>query len=76
MQSLQNAPMFISDSAPYSLRSSNNIYIPPTPTIQSDFNLSLLAKRSGIHYHLQYKDTTCLGFLKGLKDHLVKNQIE
>jgi hypothetical protein len=30
--------VFISDSAPYSLRSSFNICIPPTPTIRSDFN--------------------------------------
>ena len=37
-KSLRKTPMFISDSAPYTLRSSNNIYIPPTPTIRSDFN--------------------------------------
>ena len=37
-KSLRKTHMFISDSAPYSLRSSNNIHIPPTPTIRSDFN--------------------------------------
>ena len=41
-KSLRKNPMFISDSAPHSLRSSNNIYIPSTPTIRSDFN-SLIA---------------------------------
>ena len=37
-KSLPKTPMFMSDSAPYSLRSSNNMYIPPTPSIRSDFN--------------------------------------
>ena len=37
-KSLRKTPMFISDSAPYSFRFVNNIYIPPTPTFRSDFN--------------------------------------
>ena len=45
----QKTPVFISDSAPYSLRSSYNICIPPTPTIRSDFNPLIVVNRSGIH---------------------------
>ena len=37
-KSLRETPVFISDLAPYSLRSSNDVYIPPAPTIRSDFN--------------------------------------
>ena len=37
-KSAQKIPVFISDSAPYSLCFSHNICIPPTPTMQSYFN--------------------------------------
>ena len=76
-KSLRISRMFISDLTPYSLRSSNDIYIPPIPTIQSDFN-SLIACQQ-VWNSLPSSVERCHSFenfKKILKDHFIKNQTE
>ena len=76
-KSLRITPMFISDSAPYSLRSSYNIYIPPTPTIRSDFNPLIACQQVWNSLSSAVQRCHSFGtFKRILKDHLIKNQIE
>ena len=75
-KSLRITPMFVSDSVPYSLRSSNNIYIPP-PNIRSDFNPLIACQQ--VWNSLPSSVERCQSFetfKRILKDNLVKNQIE
>ena len=68
--------MFISDSAPYSLRSSNNMHIPPTPNVRSDFNPHIACQQ--VWNSLPSSVQKCYSFgtiKKILKDHLVKNPL-
>ena len=76
-KSLWKTPMFISEVPPYSLRSSNDIFIPPNPTIRSDFN-SLIACPK-VWNSLNSSVQRCHSFetfKRFLKDHLIKNKIE
>ena len=76
-KSLQETPLFISDSAPYSLRSSNNMYIPPTPAIWSDFNYLIAYQHVWNSLTSSVERCRSFGtFKRILKDHLVKNHIE
>ena len=76
-KSLRRTPMFISDSAPYSLRSSNNIHIPPTPIVRSDFNPHIDCQQvwNSLPSSVQ-KCHSFWTFKRILKDHLIKNQID
>ena len=76
-KSLQKTPQFISDSAPYNLRSSHNICIPPTPTVRSDFNPLIACHQVWNSLPSSVQKCHSFGtFKRILKDHLVKNQTE
>ena len=76
-KSLQKTPVFISDSAPFNLRSSRKICIPSTPILRSDFKPPFASQRvwnflpSSIQrYH------SVETFKRFRKDNLVKNRTD